>query len=74
MTDEHTTDPTPEEQAAAVEAEDLNDDGKVSIIEEVRSEIGVVDAYLEEIAEEGGIKGKLAKAAHEIVDKIDNDG
>ena len=65
--------PTPEEQEAAVEAQDLNDDGKVSIVEELRSEIGVVDARLEAIAEEGGVKGKLAKAAHEIVDKLDND-
>jgi hypothetical protein len=65
--------PTPEEQEAAVEAQDLNEDGKVSIAEELRSELGVVDARLEAIAEEGGIKGKLAKAAHEIVDKLDND-
>lgn len=64
---------TPEEHQASVEAQDLNDDGKVSIVEELRSEAGVVDARLEEIAEEGGIKGSLAKAAHEILDKLDND-
>ena len=64
---------TPEEHEASVEAQDLNDDGKVSIVEELRSEVGVVDARLEEIAEEGGIKGGLAKAAHEILDRLDND-
>jgi hypothetical protein len=69
---DHST-PTPAEQEAAVEAQDLNDDGKVSIVEELRSDLGVVDARLEAIADEGGIKGKLAKAAHEIVDKVDND-
>ena len=74
MADAHDeTEPTPEEQAAAVEAEDLNDDGKVSIVEELRGELGVVDARLEEIAEDGGIKGKLAQAAHEVLDKLDND-
>ncbi len=64
---------TPEEHEASVEAQDLNDDGKVSIVEELRSEAGVIDARLEDIAEEGGIKGTLAKAAHEILDRLDND-
>lgn len=67
------TPPTADEQAAAVEAEDLNNDGKVSIVEELRADLGVVDARLEAIADDGGIKGKIAKAAHEVVDKIDND-
>jgi hypothetical protein len=66
-------DATPQEHEASVEAQDLNDDGKVSIVEELRSEAGVVDARLEEIAEHGGITGGLAKAAHEILDKLDND-
>jgi hypothetical protein len=65
--------PSPEEQEAAVAAQDLNEDGKVSIVEELRSDLGVVDARLEAIADEGGVKGKLAKAAHEVVDKLDND-
>jgi hypothetical protein len=69
----HVEPPTAEEHEASVEAEDLNDDGKVSIVEEVRSEMGVVDAQLEMIAEKGGVKGKLAKAAHEILDHLDND-
>jgi hypothetical protein len=74
MVDEHDdSTPSPEEQEAAVEAQDLNEDGKVSIIEELRSDLGVVDARLEAIADEGGVKGKLAKAAHEVVDKLDND-
>jgi len=64
---------TPEEHEASVEAQDLNDDGKVSIVEELRSEAGVIDARLEGIAEEGGIKGSLAKAAHEVLDRLDND-
>lgn len=65
--------PTAEEQAAAVEAQDLNEDGKVSIVEELRADLGVVDARLEAVADEGGVKGKIAKAAHQVVDKIDND-
>jgi hypothetical protein len=64
---------TPEEHEASVEAQDINDDGKVSIVEEWRSEAGIVDARLEQISHEGGVKGTLAKAAHEILDKLDND-
>ena len=52
---------------------DLNDDGKISPIEGVRQEIGLVDARLEEVAKEGGVKGKLADAAHHILDTLDND-
>ena len=65
--------PTPEEQAAAVEAQDLNEDGKVSIVEELRSDLGVVDARLERLGDDGGVKGKIAKAPHENVDKNEND-
>lgn len=53
---------------------DLNDDGKISIFEIGRARLGAIDARLEELAEEPGIKGKLAGAAHKILDKIDNDG
>lgn len=52
---------------------DLNDDGKISPLEGARQEIGLVDARLEEIAREGGVKGKLADAAHHVLDKLDND-
>ena len=52
---------------------DLNDDGKISPLEGARQEIGLVDARLEEIAKEGGVKGKLADAAHHVLDKLDND-
>lgn len=62
-----------EPDAVEVEAFDLNDDGKISIVEQERARLGVLDARLEEIAEEGGIKGKLADAAHQLIDKLDND-
>jgi hypothetical protein len=52
---------------------DLNDDGKISPIEGARQEMGLVDARLEEIAKEGGVKGKLADVAHHVLDKLDND-
>lgn len=56
-----------------LDAYDLDGDGKVSIVEAERARLGLVDARLEEIAEEGGVKGKLAQAAHEVLDKLDND-
>lgn len=52
---------------------DLNDDGKISPLEGARQEIGLVDARMEELAKEGGVKGKLADAAHHVLDKLDND-
>ena len=52
---------------------DLNDDGKISPLEGARQELGLVDARLEEIAKDGGVKGKLADAAHHVLDKLDND-
>ena len=54
-------------------AYDLDGDGEVSTVEAERARLGVVDAKLEEIAEEGGIKGHLADAAHKVIDKLDND-
>lgn len=65
--------PTPEEQEILLDAYDLDGDGKVSIVEDARATLGIVDAKLEEIAEEGGVRGKLADAARKVVDKIDND-
>ncbi len=58
---------------AELDAFDLDQDGKISVVEEERARLGVVDARLEAIAEEGGVKGKLADAAHRVVDKLDND-
>ncbi len=54
-------------------AYDLDGDGKISMVESERARLGLVDARLEEIADEGGIKGKLADAAHHVIDKLDND-
>ncbi len=52
---------------------DLDGDGKISIVEEERARLGVVDARLDEIAHEGGVKGKIAEVAHKVLDKLDND-
>ncbi len=60
-------------EESALAAYDLNGDGKISPIEEARAVLGVADARLEQVAEEGGFKGKIADAAHHIVDKLDND-
>lgn len=65
-----------EEQAnedSALAAYDLDGDGKISAIEEARAVLGVADARLEQVAEEGGLKGKIADAAHHVVDRFDND-
>jgi hypothetical protein len=65
------------EDVAAEEAEldayDLDEDGRVSLTENVRGELGMLDARAAEIAEEEGLKGKLGKAAHRLLDKLDND-
>jgi len=58
---------------AEVAAFDLDGDGKISTIEAERARLGVVDARLEEIAEQGGVKGAIADALHKVVDKLDND-
>jgi hypothetical protein len=52
---------------------DLNDDGKISPIEGARFELGIADARLEELAEQPGLKGKIADVAHHLLDKLDND-
>ena len=64
--------PTPEQ--IELETFDLDGDGKISLIEAERARLGLVDARLEEIAEEGGLKGSIAEAAHKVLDKLDNDG
>lgn len=64
---------TAEEEANRLAAYDLNDDGHVGPIEEIRGTLGLVDARLEQVADEGGVIGKIADAAHQIVDRLDND-
>ncbi len=76
MASDPENDPTvedPDEKATRLGAYDLDGDGHVSPIEDARAQLGLVDAQLEHAAEEGGIKGKIADAAHRIVDKLDND-
>ena len=41
--------------------------------ENVRAELGMIDAHAEEVAEQPGLKGKIAKATHRLLDKLDND-
>ena len=81
MSNDETPQATPDNVANTPETDeeldlvsfDLNDDGKISPLEGARQEIGLVDARLEEIAKDGGVKGKLADAAHHVLDKLDND-
>jgi hypothetical protein len=62
---------TPDE--LELETYDLDGDGEIGVIDHERARLGLIDARLEEIADEGGLKGALADAAHKIVDKFDND-
>lgn len=62
-----------DEDEVQLGAFDLDGDGKVSPIEDVRADLGLLDARLEQVVEEGGTKGKIADIAHHIVDRIDND-
>ena len=78
MTDENeiSTEPTDDNESRDeldLETYDLDGDGKISAVEAERARLGLVDARLEEIAEEGGVKGAIAEAAHKVVDKLDND-
>ena len=78
MTDENeiSTEPTDDDETPDeldLETYDLDGDGKISAIEAERARLGLVDARLEEIAEEGGVKGAVAEAAHKVLDKLDND-
>lgn len=64
---------SPEDTESQLAAYDLDGDGEVSAVEGIRAELGVLDARLEEVADEGGLKGKIAEAAHHVVDRLDND-
>ena len=61
------------DEAVRLDAYDLDDDGKISLVEDARANLGVVDAQLEALADEPGLKGRLANAAHKLTDKLDND-
>ena len=77
LSDESTV-PTGADDAAVddpeLDAYDLDGDGEIGVIEAQRARIGLVDARMEEIADEGGVKGFLAEAAHKVLDALDNDG
>lgn len=66
--------PKPDPTEEDLETYDLNDDGKISLSEVERARLGAIDARLEELAEEPGVRGKIAGAAHKVLDKLDNDG
>lgn len=75
MVDEPEVEPADETEndEARLDAYDVNHDGHISPIEDVQALLGVADARLAEIAEEPGLKGKIADAAHKVVDRLDND-
>ena len=62
-----------EPDEAALEAFDLDGDGNISVTENARAELGILDAQAEKGSEEPGVKGKVAKVAHRVLDKLDND-
>jgi hypothetical protein len=72
-TDASTGADQPTDDELELETYDLDGDGEIGVIDHERARLGLVDARMEEIAEEGGIKGALAEAAHKILDKLDND-
>ncbi len=63
----------PTDAELELETYDLDGDGEIGVIDHERARLGLVDARMEEIAEEGGIKGFLAEAAHKVLDVFDND-
>ena len=58
---------------AELDAFDADNDGHIGVIDSERARLGILDAELEQAAQEGGVKGKLADIAHKVVDKLDND-
>ncbi len=52
---------------------DLNKDGKISVVETLRATLGIVDARMQKLAKRDGVLGKLATAAHRLLDRFDND-
>lgn len=58
---------------AHLAAYDLNKDGVVSIVEGTRGHLGFFDAYAEVAACKPGLKGKVAKIIHAVLNRLDND-
>ncbi|NNE13306.1 MAG: hypothetical protein HKN41_13785 [Ilumatobacter sp.] len=58
---------------AQLEAYDLDGDGHISLVENERARLGLVDAKLERMAAKGGVAGVVAKIVHQVVDRFDND-
>lgn len=58
---------------AQLEAYDLDGDGHISLIENERARLGIVDAKLERMAAKGGLAGVVARVVHRVVDRFDND-
>ena len=58
---------------AHLAAYDLNEDGVVSIVEDIRGDLGLFDAYAEVAARKPGLKGKVAKIIHAVLNRLDND-
>ena len=67
------SDGQPTDDELELETYDIDGDGEIGVIDHERARLGLVDARMEEIAEEGGIKGALAEIAHKILDAFDND-
>jgi hypothetical protein len=73
MTSDLDQEPGEDDEAIVLDAYDLDEDGKVSIIEDARARLGVIDASLEEHAKQPGVTGAIADVAHRALDKLDND-
>ena len=73
MSDQNHSPSAESDDDARLAAYDLDEDGTVSLGEDARARLGIIDARLAAIAAEPGLKGKVAGIAHRIVDKIDND-
>lgn len=71
--DDHDDVEAEENLEAQVEAYDLDGDGKISLVEQERARLGLVDAHLEEVAEGDGPAAKIAEVVHKVVDRLDND-
>lgn len=66
-------DDTAAESARLLALYDLDGDGKISVVESLRATVGLVDARMQSLAKRDGVLGKLATAAHRMLDRMDND-
>jgi hypothetical protein len=71
--DEASDDAAEAADEAALEAYDLDGDGRISLSEDTRAVLGMADARADELAAEPGLKGKINRVVHRILDKLDND-